>query len=166
MSLSKQTTCCLVFLSLVLICLAVLSGWFGDYRAQLLAAASAAEGREQAQAGSEEKVRMLLLERYDILKGIVESEKKSLEVGRGDATVLKDATVAMFHAEADLCSTKAERIKVYEKLVAALREYEGWAERRAAAGRATDVAGQQAKVARLEAQIKLEKLRLAPNALP
>jgi hypothetical protein len=166
MSLLKRKTCRLVFVVLLLICLAVLSGWFGGYRAQLLATARAAEGREQAQAGSEEKLRALLLERYDILKGIVESEKKSLEVGRGDASALKDATVAMFHADADLCSTNSERIKVYEKLVAALREYEAWAERRAAAGRATEAAVLQAKVARLDAQIKLEKLRLASKALP
>ena len=71
----------------------------------------------------------------------------------------------MFHAEADLCSNDTERIKVYEKLVAALREYEAWAERRAAAGRdEADVL--QVKVARLDAQIKLEKLRIAPKAMP
>jgi flagellar hook-basal body complex protein FliE len=166
MSLSKRKTCCLVFIGLVLICLTVLSGWFSSYRAQLFAISRAAESQEQAQAGSEEKLRALLLERYDILKDIVESEKKSLEVGRGDASALKDATVAMFHADADLCSTNSERIKVYEKLVAALREYEAWAERRAAAGRATEAAVLQAKVARLDAQIKLEKLRLASKALP
>jgi hypothetical protein len=157
--------CCLVSGGLVLICLAVLSGRLGGDRAGFLAVADAAEGQDQAQVGSKEKLRALLLERYDILKGIVESEKKSLEVGRGDATALKDATVAMFHAEADLCSTSSERIKVYEKLVAALREYEALAERRAAAGR-DETAVLHAKVARLDAQIKLEKLRLASKALP
>lgn len=166
MSLSKRKTYLLVFISLLLICLAVLSGWFGAYRTQLLATAIAAEGQEQAQAGSEEKLRALLLERYDILKDIVESDKKLLELGRGDIKALKNATVTMFHAEADLCSTNAERIKVYEKLVAALREYEALVGRRAAAGQVNDMAVLQAKVSRLDAQIKLEKLRLAPKALP
>ena len=162
MSLSKRNTCCVAFIGLLLICLVVLSGWFGAYQVQLLTAARAVEGREQAQAGSEEKLRALLLERYDILKDIVESDKKLLELGRGDINALKNATVAMFHAEADLCSNDTERIKVYEKLVAALREYEAWAERRAAAGRdEADVL--QVKVARLDAQIKLEKLRLTQN---
>ena len=162
MSLSKRNTCCVAFIGLLLICLVVLSGWFGAYQVQLLTAARAVEGREQAQAGSEEKLRALLLERYDILKDIVESDKKLLELGRGDIKALKNATVAMFHAEADLYSTNSERIKVYEKLVAALREYEAWAERRAAAGRdEADVL--QVKVARLDAQIKLEKLRLTQN---
>ena len=165
MSLSKRNTCCVAFIGLLLICLVVLSGWFGAYQVQLLTAARAVEGREQAQAGSEEKLRALLLERYDILKDIVESDKKLLELGRGDIKALKNATVAMFHAEADLYSTNSERIKVYEKLVAALREYEAWAERRAAAGREeADVL--QVKVARLDAQIKLEKIRIAPKALP
>jgi hypothetical protein len=104
------------------------------------------------------------LERYDILKGIVESHKKWLEFGRGDALGLKDATVAMFHAEADLCPTDSERIKVLEKLVAALQEYEAWLKRQAAAGRATESGVEQAKVARLEAQIRLEQLRLGQKA--
>jgi hypothetical protein len=166
MSLSKRKTCRLVLIGLLLICLVVLSGWFGAYRAQLLATARAAEGREQAQAGSEEKLRALLLERYDILKDIVESDKKLLELGRGDIKALQKATVAMYHAEADLCSTNTERIKVYEKLVDALREYEALVGRRAAAGQVNDMAVLQAKVARLDAQIKLEKLRLAPKTLP
>ena len=121
------------------------------------------EGQELSQAGSGEKLRSLLLERYDILKDIVESDKKLLELGRGDIKALKNATVAMFHAEADLYSTNSERIKVYEKLVAALREHEAWAERRAAAGRPIEMGAWQVKVARLDAQIKLEKLRLTQN---
>jgi hypothetical protein len=123
--------------------------------------ARAAERQNPAQAGSNEKLRELLVERYDILKKILESYKSWLESGRGDPSGLKDATVAMFHAEADLCLTDSDRINVYEKLVAALREYEGWTERQAAAGRVTEVAVAQAKVARLEAQIRLEQLRLA-----
>lgn len=165
MSLSKRNTCRVVFIGLLLICLALMGGSFGAYRAQLLATARAAEGREQAQVGSEEKLRALLLERYDILKDIVESDKKLLELGRGDIKALKNATIAMFHSEADLCSTNSERIKVYEKLVDALREYEAWTEKRAAAGR-DEVDVLQTKVSRLDAQIKLEKLRLDPKALP
>ncbi len=161
MSLPQRNICCLVSAGLVLICLAALSGRLHGGRAQLLAVAHAAEGQNQLQVGYNEKLRALLLERYDILKGIVESYKKSLELGRGDASGLMDATVAMFHAEADLCLTDTERIKVYEKLAAALREHEAWVERQAAAGRVTEAVVQQAKVARLEAQIRLEQLRLA-----
>ncbi|HUV64745.1 MAG TPA: hypothetical protein VMW24_12665 [Sedimentisphaerales bacterium] len=161
MSLSRRKMCCLVSIGLLLIGLATLGGWLGGGRAQLLATADGAEGQNPAQAGSNEKLRALLLERYDILKGIVESDKKWLELGRGNASGLKDATVAMFHAEADLCSNNAERIKVYEKLVATLREYEASLERWATAGRVTEGTVLQAKVARLEAQIRLEELRLA-----
>jgi len=160
MSLSQRRTFCLASASLLLICLAAPGGGLHSDRAQLLAVADGAEGQNQAQAGSNEKLRELLLERYDILKGIVESHKKWMELGRADASGLMDATVAMFHAEADLYLTDAERIKVYEKLVAALREHEAWAERKAAAGR-PEMDAWRVKVARLEAQIRLEQLRFA-----
>jgi len=160
MSLSRRKTCCLAAAGLVLICLAALGGLLNDDRAQLLGAAAAAEGQSQPQAGSNEKLRALLLERYDILKGIVESRKKWLESGRGTASEFMDVTIAMFHAEADLCSTDAQRIAVYEKLAAALREHEAWTERKAAAGR-PEMDAWRVKVARLEAQIRLEQLRLS-----
>ena len=166
MSSSKRKTYRLVLIGLLLICLTLLNGWFGGYRAQLLATSRTAEGQEQAQVGSEEKLQALLLEKYDILKSIVESYKKLLVSGRAEMSEVVSATVAMFHAEADLCSNDAERIKVYEKLVAALREHEAWAERRAAAGRPIEMSAWQGKVARLDAQIKLEKLRLTLKALP
>lgn len=165
MLLSQRKTCCFVSSGLLLICLAVLGGGLGGDRALFLAVADAVERPNQSQAGSNERLRELLKEKYDILKGIVESDKKWLELGRGDASTLKDATVAMFHAEADLCQTDAERIKVYEKLVAALREYEDWVGRQATAGRVTEATVAQARVARIEAQIHFERLRLAQKTL-
>lgn len=53
-----------------------------------------------------------------------------------------------------------------ERLVETLREHEGWVGRQAAAGRVTEAAVAQAKVARLEAQIRLEQLRLGQKASP
>ena len=154
MSLSQRKTCCLVSAGLLLICLAALGGW---PRAQLLAVADGAEGQSQSQAGSNERLRELLLERYDILKRFAKSYTELLKFGRVEMSDVVNATVAMFHAEADLCLTDAERIKVYEKLVETLRGFEESAVRMPA--RAMEV-----KVARLEAQIRLEQLRLAQEA--
>ena len=162
MSLSQRKTCCLVSAGLLLVCLAAPGGWLHGDRVQLLAVADAAERPNQAQTGSTEKLRELLSERYDILKGIVESYKKLVELGRGgDLSGLMDATIAMFHAEADLCLTDSERIRVYEKLVETLRGFEESAARRAAEGRTPPGNVLKFKVARLEAQIRLEQLRLA-----
>ena len=67
---------------------------------------------------------------------------------------------AMYRAEADLCRTDAARIKVHEKLVETLKTHEGLAVRRADAGRMTDWQLDKTRVATLEAQIELERLRL------
>ncbi len=159
MSLSRRKTCCLVSGGLLLICLAALSGRLQSDRAQLIGVARAAEGQNRARAGSNERLRALLLERYDILKRFAESYTELLKFGRVEWSDVANATVAMFHAEADLCVTDAERMKVYEKLVETLRGFEESLTREAAARRPT-VEGDKVKVTRLEAQIRLEQLRL------
>lgn len=164
MSLSQRKTCCLVSAGLVLICLAALSGWVQGGKAQVLAAAEAAEGPNPAQAGSNEKLRELLLERYDILKRFAESYNELLKFGRVEMSDVANATVAMFHAEADLCLTDAERIKVFEKLVETLRGFEESVVKEAAAGLRPPGDVLKPKVARLEAQIRLEQLRHAQGA--
>ncbi len=161
MSLSQRKTCCLVSSGLLLICLATLGGRLHSGRAQLLAVAHAAEGQNQLQVGSNEKLRALLLERYDILKRFAESYNELLKFGRVEWSDAANATVAMFHAEADLCLTGSERIKVFEKLVETLRGFEASIASEAAASRRPRAEADKVKVARLEAQIRLEQLRLA-----
>ncbi len=161
MSLSQRKIFCLVSAGLVLICLAPLSGRLHGNRAQLLAVARGAQGQSQAQAGSDEKLRALLLERYDILKRFAESYNELLKFGRVEWSDAANATVAMFHAEADLCLTGSERIKVYEKFVETLRGFEASIASEAAASRRPRAEADKVKVARLEAQIRLEQLRLA-----
>lgn len=162
MLLSKRKICCILSISLLLICLALLSEWLRGNEAQFVTLAQAAEGQNQLRAGSNEKIRELLKERYDVLKTIVEEMKRLMEAGRHPGiTELRAATVAMFYAEADLCTTGSERIKVYERLVGALRVLERELEREVAAGQRIPAEILRAKVPRLEAQIRLEKERLA-----
>ncbi len=54
-----------------------------------------------------------------------------METGRADLLSHMSLTAAMYGAEADLCTTSAERVKVYEKLVEALTALEKIIERQA-----------------------------------
>ena len=161
MSSRQKWACCLVSGSLLLICLAAQSGWLGGGRAQLLAPARAAEQQNKAQTGSSERLRELLEERYEILKTFVEREKELVKIGQGSIREIVEATAAMLRAEADLCSTDSARIKIHEKVVTVLREWEDTIIRAAKAGRAYRGDVRKTTLARLEAQIELEKLKLA-----
>jgi len=137
----------------------------GD-EAQLITIAHAAERQNQLRAGSNEKIRELLKERYNVLKAIVEDMNRLLDYGQHPGiTELRDATVAMFNAEADLCTTGSGRIKVYEKLVNVLRKQEEGLALDVDTGRRDHTEILRAKAARLEAQIRLEKQRLAQAIL-
>jgi len=150
-----------VSIGLLLICLASVSGWLRGDEALLLTIADAAERQNQLQTGSNEKLRELLIERYDVLKTLAENLNQQLSQGRAEISEVRNATIAMFYAEADLCATDSERVKVYEKLVATLREQEESTARWVDAGRLPRMEVLRAKAARLEAQIGLEKQRLA-----
>lgn len=162
MLLSKRKICCIVLISLLLICLAALSGWLRGDEAQLITIAHAAERQNQLRAGSNEKIRELLKERYNVLKTIVDDMNKLFDYGQHPGiTELREATVAMFYAKADLCTTGSERIKVYEKLVDFLRKQEEGLAREVAIGQRNPTEILRTKAVRLEAQIRLEKQRLA-----
>lgn len=164
MSSRQKWACFLVSGSLLLICLAAQSGWLGSNRTRLLAPAYAGEHQSKeskAQSGSSERLRELLEERYEILKTFVEREKELVRIGQGSIREIVEATAAMLRAEADLCSTDSARIKIHEKVVTVLREWEDTIIRAAKAGRAYRGDVRKTTLARLEAQIELEKLKLA-----
>ncbi|MBW7991383.1 MAG: flagellar hook basal-body protein [Planctomycetes bacterium] len=163
MLLSRRNFRCLVSISLLLICLAALSTWFCNNEVQFLAVAHAAEEQNQLQTGHSDKLRELLTERYDILKTAVETQVRLKEIGQGSVMALSAATVTMFYAEADLCTTGSERIKVYEKVVDLLRKQEERSQREVATGTVSPAEVMEAILPRLEAQIKLEKEKLAQN---
>ena len=64
---------------------------------------------------------ILLEERYEILKTVVQEKNRLAEAGRISAGQVAGATVAMLYAEADLCPTYSERIEIHEKIVRTLR---------------------------------------------
>jgi len=122
--------------------------------------ASCLAGDEREPAGSAERLRALLVERHEVLKKAVANLQKFVDSGRADVLELSSMMTAMYRAEADLCTTDAARIKVYEKLVETMKTHEGLAVRRADAGRMTDWQLDKTRVATLEARIDLERLRL------
>jgi hypothetical protein len=115
-----------------------------------------------APQGPTDRLRSLQIERYETLKKMVHSMQVFVNEGMMEMSDLQGPAVALYHAEAELCSTSAERIKVYEKMVDLLQTHETWMARRQAAGRAGPMDVDKAKVATLDAKIELEKLKLAP----
>jgi len=164
MLLSQRKIRCRLSTILLLICLAAVSLWLCNNEAQFLAVAHAAEGRNQLQTAHSDKLRELLTERYNVLKAIVDDMNRLLERGRHPGIMeLRETTVAMFYAEADLCTTGSERIKVYEKLVDVLRKQEERLDREVADGRRSSIEILKSKTVRLDVQIRLEKEKLAQN---
>jgi len=142
----------------ILICLLVITTAFLARLA--LASSTQVTASEPSSPASSDRLRALQTERYETLRKIVKSMRPFLDAGRVDLTDLRDAEVAMCHAEVDLYTTPAERVKVYEKIVDLQRTYEANMARLAAEGRRSQVEADRAKAATLEAQIELEKLKL------
>ena len=125
--------------------------------------ARAAGPGEPKPSGPNERLRKLMTQRYEILQGVTKNAELMLGAGRVDVLTFQNLTAALYRAEADLCTTAADRVKVYEKLVDALSSQEELLERQANAGRATEVQVAQGKLVTLDAQIDLERLRLGQS---
>ena len=117
-------------------------------------------GDEQKPSGSNERLQALLTERYTVLKEMCDTMQRSLAYGRADLADYRNVTIALHHAEAELCTTKAARIRVYEKLVEAMKSQQGLVIRQQTAGQISQWQLNEAKVATLQAQIDLERLKL------
>lgn len=120
---------------------------------------TASDSGRQA-GGSDERLRQLMTERCDILKSIAESIEKQFASGRATPSEWRDARVTLYRAQADLCTDRVARIAVHEEMVDFLRKCEQWAQRSAEAGQTPQVEVDRARVATIEAQIALERLRL------
>jgi hypothetical protein len=138
----------------LLILTAVLAGGLG-----------AAVGSGRPPAGpADERLRALLTQRYEVLQQMVKNTRAEVEAGHATTGALRDLLDAMYRAQADLCPTPAERVQVFEKLVEVLTAQEKITLRQAEAGFATPTQVAESKLARLNAQIDLERLRLATAA--
>lgn len=148
MVLCRTRTYPLLSRGLVLLCMLVLAVLCGYGLARA------------AGSGSEARLRELMAQRYEILQRMVKDAQLQMEAGRVDVPTFQSLTGAMYRAEADLCATNADRVKVYEKLVEVLSSQERLFERQAEAGRVSRLQVDQGKLVTLNAQIDLERLRL------
>jgi hypothetical protein len=163
MSSTQKRFCCLISAGLLLICLNLPNQWLQGNKAQLLTTARAAEHPIQFQGDTNQQLRALLQERYDVLRAVAGLLNQQYSAGQAGILEIRDAIIAMLHAEADLCSTNAERIKVYQKLVTILQEQDKSLAREVSSGKVNQMPFLKARVATLEAQIQLEKLRLTKD---
>lgn len=111
-------------------------------------------------SASKERLRELLTQRYEILQRAVKDSELTLKSGEVDVPTLRRLTIALYRAEADLCTTDAERVQVYEKFVEAMRVQERLLEGQFARGLISEMRVDEGKVAALNARIDLERLRL------
>ena len=160
MSSTQKRICCFISAGLLLICLTSPNGWLHGNNAQLLTTVRAAEHPIQFQGGPNEQLRKLLQERYDVLRAVAGLLNQQYGAGQVGILEIRDAIIDMLHAEADLCSTNTERIKVYEKLVTILHEQDKSLAGEVNAGRVNQMDFLKARVSTLQARIDLEKLRL------
>lgn len=151
---------CILSAGLILICMTTPIGWLNGNNVQLLTTAHAAENSIQFQGDTNEHLRTLLQERYEVLRAVAGLLNQQYSTGQVGILEIRDAIIDMLHAEADLRSTNAERIKVYEKLVTILQEQDKSLAKEVNAGRINQMDFLKARVATLEAEIHLEKLRL------
>jgi hypothetical protein len=150
---------CILLAGLILICMTSPVGWLNVNKAQLLNTTYAAEHPIQFQGGQNGQLRALLQERYEVLRAVAGLLNQQYSAGRVGILEIRDAIIDMLHAEADLRSTNSERIKVYEKLVTILQEQDKSLAVAVNAGKVNQMDFLKARVATLEAEIHLEKLR-------
>lgn len=109
---------------------------------------------------TQEQLRQLLLERKQLLEKMADNMKQYVEAGRASGSAYAKAKEAAMLAGLDLGNTKAERIEIRRAIVELYKEAEAWTKRRAATGRAPQSEMDEARVARLEAEIDLLKEQL------
>lgn len=165
MSSAQNKLRSLIIASLLIICLISPNQSFNANKAQLLTTAHAAEHPIQFQGEINEQLLALLQERYEVLRAVAGLLNQQYSAGRVGILDIRDAIIDMLHAEADLCSTNAERIKVYEKLIKILQEQDLSLAKEVNTGKVKQMDFLKARVATLEAQIQLEKLR-SPKETP
>ncbi len=122
--------------------------------------ARAAGAGASKSSGPNERLRELMTQRYEILQRAMKTSQLLLESGRVDFADLRNLTLALYRAQADLCTIDADRAAVYEKLVDALAAQEKSLELQAASGRVRETQVDEGRVATLNARIDLERLRL------
>ena len=159
MSSTQKRFFCLIITSLLIICLTSSNRCLNTNKAQLLTTAYAAEHPIPFQGETNEQLRALLQERYEVLRAVAGLLNQQYSAGRIGILEIRDAIIEMFNAEAELRPTNSEKIKVYEKLVKILQEQDMSLAKEVNTGKVNQMDFLKSRLATLEVQIQLEKLR-------
>ncbi|SRR5579883_790382 len=143
--------------------------WFDEVRAEYVNRPREKERTEQAheeRPRDNSKLKSLLKERVEILRRNVENMKRLHEQGVAGQDTVGQANVRLYKAELDLCETPKDRIAILEKIVKVYEEMEDRITILRKTGGASQDAIDGAKLARLEAEIALEreKAKLASSS--
>lgn len=105
------------------------------------------------------KVKALLTERLATVRDIHDQESRSFGQGAATSQGVHQAHLAVLNAELDLCESNKDRLAVLGRIVTAAKEYEARVSTAVAASTASSNAKARAKVARLDAEINLERAK-------
>jgi hypothetical protein len=126
----------------------------------LLAAAGAQDGgsqpSKQAAAG---RVKELQQERIATLKAMVEVQTALHKIAKASPEDVLEARGLVCEAELDAAEKESDRIAILKNLVEVLKDLEETAKARKRSAEGTEAAVLKAKARRLEAEIRLERVR-------
>ena len=108
-----------------------------------------------------QRLHELMTKRYEILKNVVASLEISVRFGRTTPSEWCNANVALFKAKADLAADTAERIEIYEEMADFVRTCEQNTRQRVEAGQTPEADLPLARLATIEAQMVVERLRIS-----
>lgn len=111
------------------------------------------------------KVGDLQKERLGVLQELLAEAEKAHKSGATAPAQLHKAKIAVLNAELELCTADADRVGTLEKIVAEAKKYEEGVTESARGGASTNSSALNAKLARVEAEIALEraKAKLTPK---
>ena len=108
------------------------------------------------------KLKALLGQRLELFRQMEQSVRAGQSAGAANFVDVQRAAIAVIRADLDLNHSRAERIALQRRLVDATRTIEKAAESEVKQGGATRESLIQARIARIEAQIGLEREQLRP----
>jgi outer membrane protein TolC len=115
--------------------------------------------REGAPKDKGTRLKALLTERLAVAREAATLAEKAFRAGGGSGTQVHEANLAVLNAELDLCERDKDRIPVLEKFVAAMKRFEEHVTEAHKSGTRSSGEVLKAKLARLEAEIALERAK-------
>ena len=122
-----------------------------------------------ASAPTEGKTRStkdLQKERLDILRELAAMTERAYRAGNASFSQFLQAKQAVMNAELELCETEKDCLSLLEKIVALAKDNEKLVLETVRSGNASAQSALEAKLARVEAEIALERAKTKPAATP